>query len=321
MSNADWDVFNGDADGLCSLVQLRLAEPRDAVLVTGVKRDIDLLRQVNAKAGDRVTVLDISLDKNRPYLQRILDLGAEVFYIDHHHAGEMPSSASLMSLINETPDVCTSLLVNQYLRGAHARWAVVGTFGDNLKASAEKLARKLSLSSDELPLLEKLGILINYNAYGANLQDLHIAPSELFKRLVKYPDPLEFIADSCQLYQQLEDGYQSDLQAAGSAQVLIANSAIAAYLLPDEPWARRISGVFGNQLANANPGRAHAVLTARAGGNFSVSVRAPLDNKRHAAKLCRQFPTGGGREAAAGIDDLSAEQLPAFLETFEQIYK
>ena len=30
-----YDVFNGDADGLCALHQLRLAEPRDAVLVTG----------------------------------------------------------------------------------------------------------------------------------------------------------------------------------------------------------------------------------------------------------------------------------------------
>ncbi|MGB5082223.1 MAG: acetyltransferase, partial [Burkholderiales bacterium] len=34
------DVFNGDADGLCSLRQLRLAEPAESQLVTGVKRDI-----------------------------------------------------------------------------------------------------------------------------------------------------------------------------------------------------------------------------------------------------------------------------------------
>ncbi|HBQ39206.1 MAG TPA: acetyltransferase, partial [Halieaceae bacterium] len=61
----NYDVFNGDADGLCALVQLRRAEPLDAVLVTGVKRDIALLQQVEAGPGDRVTVLDISLDKNR----------------------------------------------------------------------------------------------------------------------------------------------------------------------------------------------------------------------------------------------------------------
>ena len=39
-----YDVFNGDADGICALHQLRLAEPRPtAELVTGVKRDIRLL--------------------------------------------------------------------------------------------------------------------------------------------------------------------------------------------------------------------------------------------------------------------------------------
>jgi hypothetical protein len=52
-----YDVFNGDADGLCALHQLRLAEPRDAVLVTGTKRDIELLARVDAGRGDEITVL------------------------------------------------------------------------------------------------------------------------------------------------------------------------------------------------------------------------------------------------------------------------
>ena len=46
----DIDIFNGDADGICALTQLRLAEPRDARLVTGVKRDINLMAQVEAQA-------------------------------------------------------------------------------------------------------------------------------------------------------------------------------------------------------------------------------------------------------------------------------
>ena len=50
-------VFNGDADGLCALQQLRLAEAPQAVLVTGVKRDIQLLRRIEAGCGDQVTVL------------------------------------------------------------------------------------------------------------------------------------------------------------------------------------------------------------------------------------------------------------------------
>ena len=34
------DVCNGDADGLCAVLQWRLADPQPARLVTGLKRDI-----------------------------------------------------------------------------------------------------------------------------------------------------------------------------------------------------------------------------------------------------------------------------------------
>ena len=70
---AFFDVFNGDADGICALQQLRLAEPCEATLVTGVKRDIALLGRVRAGPGDEVTVLDISLDKNRDALLGLLE--------------------------------------------------------------------------------------------------------------------------------------------------------------------------------------------------------------------------------------------------------
>jgi hypothetical protein len=72
------DVFNGDADGLGALQQLRLAEPVDSILVTGIKRDIALLERVIAGAGDLVTVLDISLESNREALVRLLEAGARV---------------------------------------------------------------------------------------------------------------------------------------------------------------------------------------------------------------------------------------------------
>ena len=53
------DVFNGDADGICALHQLRLAFPATNNLVTGTKRDNDLLQNVEAGAGDEVTVLAV----------------------------------------------------------------------------------------------------------------------------------------------------------------------------------------------------------------------------------------------------------------------
>jgi oligoribonuclease NrnB/cAMP/cGMP phosphodiesterase (DHH superfamily) len=111
-----YDVFNGDADGLCALQQLRLQQPIEgAVLVTGVKRDISLLERIDAAAGDSVTVLDISLDKNREALQGLLEKGVTVEYFDHHFAGEIPAHAGLTPHIDTSPETCTSLLVNDHL--------------------------------------------------------------------------------------------------------------------------------------------------------------------------------------------------------------
>jgi hypothetical protein len=317
---ADYDVFNGDADGICALLQLRFAEPREAQLVTGVKREIDLLNRVYPAADDRITVLDISLDKNREGLNRALDVGAQVFYVDHHFAGAVPASASLKSLINEAPDVCTSVLIDHYLRGAYREWAVVGTFGDNLKHTANGLIKNLYFSAEQATLLENLGIYINYNGYGANLEELHFAPDQLYRLLSQYRSPFDFVADNSADFQKLEQGYHQDIEAAQSTVALVASDEIAAFVLPNEPWARRVSGVFSNQLANDNPQRGHAVLTVKPNGNYLVSVRAPLNNKKGAAALCMQFPTGGGREAAAGINDLPADMLAKFLDQLKKAF-
>ena len=318
---ADYDLFNGDADGICALLQLRFAEPRpDASLVTGVKRDIKLLQRVDAEAGDRITVLDISMDKNHHDLVRVLDAGAEVFYVDHHFPGKVPKSSSLKSMINEAPHVCTSLLINHYLRGAYREWAVVGTFGDNLKDSAAGLAKNLKLSEQQLTLLENLGIYINYNGYGSNLEELHFKPDELYRLLSHYQSPFDFVSDNAEQFDRLESGYHQDLTAAQSTEPLKATDSAAVFVLPDASWARRVSGVYSNDLTNQNPNRAHAVLTEKANGNYLVSVRAPLNNKKGAAALCMQFPTGGGREAAAGINDLPMEMLGEFIDKFEQAF-
>lgn len=111
-------VFNGDADGLCALQQLRLAEGAGAMLVTGVKRDIRLLSRVSAGPGCRVTVLDVSHERNRGDVARLLAAGAALRYFDHHFAGELPNHPRFRAYIDTAPDVCTSVLVDRYLRGA-----------------------------------------------------------------------------------------------------------------------------------------------------------------------------------------------------------
>lgn len=315
------DVFNGDADGICALTQLHLAQPRASTLVTGVKRDIELLERVQASSGDRVTVLDVSLDKNRTDLVRLLAAGAEVFYVDHHYAGEIPQHPRLTTIINEAPDVCTALLVNGHLKNRYVGWAVVGALGDNLKQSAARIAAPLGLSAAQFAQLEALGTYLNYNGYGEAVEDLHYAPEELFRLVSRYEDPFAFLQDGREHFRKLEDGYTSDMAQAAAAQPIAGSTDHAALIiLPDAPWARRVSGVYSNDLVNQFPDRAHAVLTEKGNGHYLVSVRAPLNRKKGADELCRQFPTGGGRAAAAGINDLPAAQLSAFAAAFQRQY-
>lgn len=317
---ADIDIFNGDADGICALTQLRNADPRDATLITGVKRDIALVGKAEISAGDRVTALDISFDKNRDGVVRALEAGAEVLYVDHHFAGEIPDSDRLTTIIDTDANVCTSLLVNGYLNGAHVEWAVTGAFGDNLKASARTIAEPMGLSEEQLTLLENLGIYMNYNGYGSSLEDLHFTPADLFRLVRPYPTPFAFVEEAAETFEKLETGYREDMAAAASIEPSRATDQVAVFILPNQAWARRVSGVYSNDLANASPARAHAVLTERVDDTYLVSVRAPLENKRGADDLCRQFPTGGGRAAAAGINALPANQLDAFIDAFSAMY-
>lgn len=311
-----YDVFNGDADGICALIQLRLSYPMNNQLITGVKRDIQLLEKISAENNDQITVLDISLDKNRTALLDCLKKGAHVTWFDHHFAGDIPQHKSLKAFINTNADVCTSLLVDQFLGGQYTAWAVTGAFGDNLKNRAITAAKHLNLSQNKLDLLEKLGTYINYNGYGANINELHFSPMELYSLLAPYSDPLDFINSDTLVFKQLEAGYQNDLNNANNLQPEACTSNTAVFILPNEPWARRVSGVFSNQLCQNNPDRAHAVLTLKANNNYLVSVRAPLNNKTGADELCRQFPSGGGRKAAAGINDLPLHQLDTFTSAF-----
>ncbi len=316
-----FDVYNGDADGICALLQLRLAQPQpEAVQVTGVKRDIALLERVDAVAGDQITVLDISLDKNRQPLLRLLENGAEVSYFDHHFSGEIPEHPSLAARINTQPDVCTSMLVNRHLKGQFIHWAIVGTLGDNLDRSAQELAKSADISASDLARLRSLGICINYNAYGGSLEDLHFTPTDLYQRLCQHASPLDFLKHDAETFDRLKTGYDEDLNNARQATLLLDEPHAAVLMLPEAAWARRVSGVFGNELANQFPDRAHGVVSRGAKG-LTISVRAPLNNRTGADEICRQFETGGGRKAAAGINRLPDSELDRFIQTLSSYYQ
>jgi hypothetical protein len=310
------DVFNGDADGICALHQLRLAEPAETALVTGPKRDIALVPRVAAEPGDAVTVLDVSLDRNRAALGELLARGVRVRWFDHHYPGAIPRHPLFEPHIETAADVCTSLIVDRHLGGRFRAWSIVAAFGDNLPQPAESLAASLGLDGPSIDRLRDLGESMNYAAYGETEADLLIAPAELYRLIRPYANPLDFIAQE-RIAAQLDEGRNADLAAAAAVPPHRASKFSAIYLLPDEPWSRRVIGAFANRLALADRYRAYAVAVPNSHGGYTVSVRAPGAGPLRADALCREYPTGGGRAGAAGIDHLPPERLEEFIARLE----
>lgn len=309
-----FDVCNGDADGLCAVVQWRLQTPAAATLVTGLKREIALLERVQARPGDEVLVCDISMQRNLPALERLLAHGVRVRYFDHHVASTVPRHALLDAHLDTRAEVCTSLLVDRYLGGRFRTWALVGAYGDNLAPVADALGAASGLSAAQCRQLRELGEAINHNAYGECLGDVHIEPVALFAVLLRYRDPLELLAQE-PVAAQLQALRHADLRLARAATPHWVGESGSLYLLPDAPWSRRVAGSLANELACRERTRAHAVLLACEPAGYRVSVRAPVQAAWGAHALCSRFG-GAGRAAAAGIDRLPAEQLPAFIEAF-----
>jgi hypothetical protein len=307
-----FDVCNGDADGLCAVLQWRLAHPVPATLVSGLKREIALLQQVPAEAGDEVLVCDLSMQRNLAALEQLLQRGVQVRYVDHHKVDRVPQHAGLQALIDTDARVCTSLLMDRLLDGRFRPWALVGAYGDNLRSVADALAAGLGLDAAARGLLRRLGEAINYNAYGDEPADQHIAPQPLYARLARFANPLDAWRQDT-IGSELDALRSADLQQALSQPVQAAGDAARVVVLPDAPWSRRVIGGLANELATADPQRAQAVLKAHPQGGYVVSLRAPLSAPAGADEFCRRFG-GGGRAGAAGIDRLAQQDLQRFID-------
>ena len=318
MQDAKYDIFNGDADGICALHQLRLDSPVEAELVTGVKRDIRLLDKLAQVENAALTVLDISMNSNMEALQKLLPT-CTILYVDHHFAGDIPTSNNLTAHIDPSPDVCTSLIVDRLLGGKYRAWAVVAAFGDNLHDSARKIAGEMQLSEDKVSTLRELGELMNYNGYGKTEADLHFTPEELYLAVKPYGDPFEFCEQS-EIPAALRAGFNDDFAKARAMKPLQDNEHGRIFQFSGQPWARRVAGVFSNEKAREMENKAHALMVDNNDGTFMVSVRAPLSRRQGADALCLSFPTGGGRAGAAGINALPQDQVDKFFTSFAEVF-
>ncbi len=321
MAAADihYDVFNGDADGIFALHQFRLKTPHPRTInITGVKRDIRLLEQLEKTKNATINVFDLSFASNRDSIDLLLAGNNQINYFDHH-AGEIPQAHNLVTSINVAAETCTSLIVNKIVDSAFPAWAICGAYGDNLHQVAEKLAKKHQIPTQKREQLKEIGELFNYNGYGATLADLHYNPEELYLVVMPYENPFDFAEQSKEL-KRLRTGCQEDLNKALAIVPEPSTGKNRIYCFPNAPWARRISGIFSNTRAREKRDAAHAIITRNSDSSFHINVRAPLNDCRDADTLCKAFPTGGGRAAAAGINNLPQDMLGSFIAQFTTTY-
>lgn len=243
----NYDIFNGDADGIIALLQLRLTNPIESIKISGVKRDIQLFKKIIPRTGDSLCILDISMEKNKTELVAALDIGADVFYVDHHRSGDIPKYNNLEAHINLDANTCTSLIISELLGKKYHLWAITAAYGDNLVSVADKEAFNLGLNDKQKSQLKALGTYINYNGYGAEVSDLHFDPVDLFEQLFQCTSPFDVINQPDSVFYRLEAAYKVDMENAHSAEILLDTSTVKVVLLKDATWARRVSGVYGNE--------------------------------------------------------------------------
>ena len=280
-----WYAYNGDADGICSMVQWGLVYGIEGKRITGVKRDIELLERVSPNPDDEIIVMDISLARNHARAVELSSQGYDITWFDHHLAGD-PIDA-IATHIDTSSDVCTARIVEKFL-GVDSDWAQVALHGDGLSVHSSK------------PEFKELGELLNYNGYGADLSDLHFHPDELLLLCLQAKTPQNFI--DTQAFMTLKNGFESDLSNAKNIE-----PSNGYYLLPNEAWARRVVGVMAHRINESGDGP--HVIAIDKGETLQVSIRG----SEGIGELCKMFG-GGGRATAGGIDALPKSEIAALMK-------
>ena len=316
---ANYDVFNGDTDGIFAWHQLRLAHPRDATLITGVKRDVGLVGRVEAGEGDLVTVLDVSHAKNRKDVQRLLDSGAMVEYFDHHDPGKLIEHPNLTYHINTEPNVSTGLIVNSHVSGKNRLWSIATAFGDNHMDLAMNMAKSENLNEEQTTLLKQIGLVVNYNSYGQTADDLFFPPEEIAEATKACGSDIFRFTEQSDIFPKLLENFEKDMSTASCQEPYSISDNAVFYTLPNEGWTHRVMGSFSNHLVSTNKDLACAIAVLNSDGTYRISVRSSINNPYGAGDLCKKFG-GGGREKAGGVNNLDASELDNFKEEFGKAF-
>ena len=261
-------AFNGDADGLCALQQLRLADPRDATLVTGVKRDIQLLRRVNAAAGDEVTVLDISLDQNRDDLLPAAGSGrfGSLFRPPlRGRAAAAPRTSRRTS--RNRPTSARARWSTAISPAAIARGPSSRPSATTCRSSPSRWPRPPASTRRRPPRWSGSASASTTTPTGMPSAISASIPRIWRSRCCRSRIPMEFVRRS-PAYARLGARYEEDMQQARALKPARQVPGATMVVLPDEAWARRAIGVLANELTQAQPDCAIAILSPKAAGRL-----------------------------------------------------
>lgn len=316
-------VFNGDADGLVGQHILGLELGAPDLRVTGLKRDIRLLHRLPPMESGHVHAIDISLRQNLEALPALLSQGnVKVTWYDHHDPGEPAAHPNLTLHVNQAPDTCTGAIVNAVCGHRHPLWAAMAAFGDGLPATGMALLAAGGADEESAKAIREAGILLNYNAYGESADDVLYVPADLALRMEPFASAPEF-AREADCIRPLAERFAEDGERFHSLPPLLEEGSARIILVPDEAWGRRYAATWANERILSRPHEALAMIHPRKEGGYLVSIRASRGKqaKASAADLAGEFPTGGGRKLAAGINDLPADQLGRFVARFREFFR
>ena len=84
---------------------------------------------------------------------------------------------------------------------------------------------------------------MNYNCCDSRIEDLRFGPLKLYLLPYEAEDPLNFVFSSS-TFATLRDGYREYLGLAAELRAIRKSTRTASFIFPEEPWSRRVSGVF-----------------------------------------------------------------------------
>lgn len=276
-----FDVCAGNADALCAVLQWRLHEPKVTHMVSGPLCVTDSLGSFHALPDDDLLVCNVPLEVRQASGLHAQARKARVQYLDCRGRTTGHVQSQLQGPSSSAAMVCTSLLVNHLLGGKYGGWALVGAYGSTVTMGADTQAMRLGCSDSEREYLRRLGESISYNAEVLHPRHIYLEPANLYARLARYEDPLDFLQAEA-LADDLDGVRQSDLQKALAWRPYWKDAHASVYVLPDVDWASRVARQLKLRLASLDPDRAIAVLSPAEAGGFRVAVQPGIKVRKSA---------------------------------------